>query len=389
MIALLVVLALIAAACSSDVASEALPADEPDSADVVSTTSTTAPATTTTTSPLQLSEFAVAQIQVAVFGVPTMDLIQALTEESFAEPTGIEVEYVTLVDQTLRELVQIFGGSDFDAVMIGPFEAPQFGANGWLQDLSPQTAEDDDYDLDDFIPSLLDSNSAEHRGNDGLFAVPFYAESSMIMFNQEIMDDAGIDFPEAPTWEEVAEIARQVNSDDIAGVCLRGLRGWGDFGASLTTVVNTFGGTWWEANYDGTPAQPQINQPDSRFRAAVEFYLDLAADAGPATFTENSFPQCFEQLQNGDAAIWYDATIAAARLEVADSPIAGNVGYARAPIAETDASGWLWTWGLAVPVVADEPEAAQEFIRWATSPGTIHLMAEHAPDGWNLSLIHI
>ena len=287
LIGLLMTLALIAAACSSDSTEGALPANEPDSADAVSTTSTTAPATTTTTTePAQLSEFAGSEIQVAVVGVPTMDLIQALTEEFFAEPTGIEVEYVTLVDQTLREIVQIFGGSDFDVVMIGPFEAPQFGANGWLQDLSPQTAEDDDYDLDDFIPSLLDSNSATGpRGDEGLFAVPFYAESSMIMFNQQIMDDAGIDFPENPTWQEVADIARQVDSDDTAGICLRGQPGWGDLGASLTTVVNTFGGTWWEASEDGTPGEPQIDQPDSRFRSAVEFYLNLAADAGPETFT--------------------------------------------------------------------------------------------------------
>ena len=216
----------------------------------------------------------------------------------------------------------------------------------------------------------------------------------MIMFNQQIMDDAGIDFPENPTWQEIADIARQVDSEETPGICLRGRPGWGDFGASLTTVVNTFGGTWWEANEDGTFGEAQINQPDSGFRAATEFYLDLAADAGPDNFTENSFPQCLELFQNGDAAILYEATAAAPRLEADDSPIAGNVGYARAPIAETDASGWLWTWGLTILRTAFEPEAAQEYIRWATSADTIRLMAEHSPDGWNdpaviLSLIHI
>ena len=396
LVGLLAVFALIAAACSEDLPTEALPAsdegqielDAVDGEPAASTsTSSATPTTVPTTTTLGLSEFAGTRIEVAVVGHPTMDLIQALTEEFFTEPTGIEVRFTTLGEQTLREIVTLTlipDDIDFDVVMIGPFEAPQFGSFGWLQDLSPQTAEDDDYDLDDFIAALLDSNSAEHRGNDGLFAVPFYAESSMIMFNQQIMDDAGIDFPEAPTWEEVADIARQVHTDDTPGICLRGQPGWGDSGASLTTVVNTFGGTWWEANDDGTPGEPQINQPDSAFRAATEFYLDLAADAGPENFTENSLPQCLELFQNGDVAIWYDSTAAAPLLEATDSPIAGNVGYARAPIVETDASAWLWTWGLTVPPERSQnPDAGWEFIRWATSPDTIRLMADIAPDGWN------
>ena len=130
--------------------------------------------------------------------------------------------------------------------MIGPFESPQFGVNGWLVDLSSLSAEDDGYELGGFTPSLLDANSVEIvRDNvprKQLFAAPFYAESSIIMFNQQIMDAAGIDFPDNPTWEEVADIARRVDSDETTGICLRGQPGWGDFGASLTTVVNTFGG---------------------------------------------------------------------------------------------------------------------------------------------------
>ena len=309
-----------------------------------------------------------------------MELIAEITDEFFTGPTGIEVEYTTLVEQTAREIVADFGfGRRFDVLMIGPFDSPQFGVNGWLQDLTPFVADDVGYELAGFIPSVTAANSTD----DGLFAVPFYAESSIIMYNQQIIDDVGIDFPENSTWQEVADIARQVDSDETSGICLRGLPGWGDFGASLTTVVNTFGGTWWEANEDGTPGEPQIDQPDSGFRAATEFYLDLAADAGPDNFTENSLPQCLELFQNGDAAIWYDSTRAAPLLEVADSPIAGNVGYARAPIVETDASGWLWTWGLTVPSNSPNPAAGWEFIRWATSPDTISAMAEHSPDGWN------
>ena len=337
--------------------------------------------------------FAGTTIQVAVFDHPTMDIIRTLSDEFFTGPTGIEVEFVTLREQTLREIssvdARIFSPDDFEIVMIGSFEASQFGVNGWTMDLAPEAAGNVEFDLDGFLPSVLDVNSSDEdfRGDlvdeMRLFAVPFYAESSIIMYNQQIIDDAGINFPEDPTWQQVADIARQLDTDETSGICLRGRPGWGDFGAALTTVVNTFGGTWWEANEDGTVGEAQINQPASGFRAATEFYLKLAIDAGPGNFAETGFDQCLEQFQNGNAAIWYDTTEAPALLEASNSPIAGNVGYARAPIDQTDASGSLWTWGLATLQTGFEPEASWEFIRWATSPETIRLIAENAPDGWS------
>ena len=188
----------------------------------------------------------------------------------------------------------------------------------------------------------------------------------------------------------MAEIARSVDTDDVAGICLRGLPGWDQLGETLTTVVNTFGGTWWEANPDGTPAEARINQrqPSSGFRAATEFYVDLVQDAGPDDSANFSFPQCLEQFQNGDVAIWYDATTAGTILEADDSPIAGNVGYALAPTNITGISGgWLQSWGLAIPAGQDVyVDEAWEFISWATSAETIRLIGENAADGWAAEL---
>ena len=327
-------------------------------------------------------DFAGDEITVAIVGNPTMEDIVALTPEFFTDAGGPAVNYVTLEEQTLREIVSVdiaVGAGDFDAVMIGPFEAPQFGANGWLNDLSDAVDSDPAYDSGDLIPAVRGALSTD----DGFFALPFYAESSFIMFNQEIMDANNITFSDEPTWEEVAAIARQVDTDEVSGICLRGLPGWGDFGAPLTTVVNTFGGTWWEANADGTPGEPQINQADSGFRAAFNFYVDLLNDAGQDDPATSSFPQCLELLQQGQTAMWYDATVAAGILEGDDSPLQGNLGVALAPRNVVDApSGWLWSWALAVPVNAPNAAAATEYAKWATSPEYIQLAGEEAPGGW-------
>ena len=51
--------------------------------------------------------------------------------------------------------------------------------------------------------------------------------------------------------------------------------GWGQIFAPLTTVVNTFGGTWF--NEDWTPG---VNAPE--FKEAVNFYVNLVKEHGEA-----------------------------------------------------------------------------------------------------------
>ena len=397
---LLLALALIAAACSENPPEQAAQPGEPSTTTTTTTTTTTpaTPATPATTTTLGLSEFAGFSVRVLVFDNPTMDAIQELTPEFFTEPTGIEVQFVNAeeaqlltVEEGVTEFV-VFGTGipDFSLVMIDSRQATQFGPT-ILVDIAPSAAEDLPLGIDldlgiveanlgTYTPSVVEANSVD----DALYAVPFYAESSIIAYNQQIIDDNGIEFPDEPTWQQVADIARAVDTNETTGICSNGIPEWDEFAALHTTVVNAFGGTWWEANDDGTPGQPQINQADSGFRAATEFYVDLITDAGPDNFATTGFDECLEQFQNGNVAIWYGSTAAPPLLEATSSPIAGNVGYARAPTAETDASGSLSTFGLGLPTARGPapPLAAWDFVRWATSPDILQLIAENSTDGW-------
>ena len=134
----------------------------------------------------------------------------------------------------------------------------------------------------------------------------------------------------------------------MAGICLRGKPGWGDLGASFTTVLNTFGGTWWSSTSDGKPAAAQVDQP--AFKTALDFYAKLVQDAGEKDAANSSFNECLAQYQAGKVAMWYDATVAAGLLEAKDSPVKGKNGYALAPVDKTKASG------LAVELGARDPE---------------------------------
>jgi len=304
-------------------------------------------------------------INVAIVDNPQMKDIAALTPKLFTAKTGIKVNYTVLDEGTLRQVTTrdvAAGGRQFDVAMIGPYEAPQFGKDGTLVDLTPQAKADSAYNYNDLIPAVRSALSADGK----LYASPFYGESSFLMYRKDLLKKAGLTMPARPTWDQVAAIARKLNSPQTAGICLRGKPGWGDLGASFTTVLNTFGGTWWSAKPDGSVDKAQINTP--AFRNALQFYVNLVHDAGEKNAANDSFNECLSQYKDGKVAMWYDATVAAGLLEASDSPVKGKNGYAPAPVEKTPASGWLWSWALAIPKTTSKEDLAWKYIAFATGP---------------------
>jgi sorbitol/mannitol transport system substrate-binding protein len=318
-------------------------------------------------------------IRVAIVGNPQMEDIARLTPSLFSNRTGIRVRYSILEEGRLREIVTRdvgSGGRQFDVVMIGPYEAPQFGASGLLQNLTPLARRDRSYRFNDLIPAVRNALSANGR----MYASPFYGESSFVMYRKDVMRANGVTVPARPTWDQIARIARRIDTNRMAGICLRGKPGWGDLGASFTTVLNTFGGTWWSAKANGEPDKAQVDKP--AFREALTFYVNLVRDAGERDAANASFNECLAQYRDGRVAMWYDATVAAGILEANDSAVKGKNGYALAPVKKTKASGWLWTWALAIPRESPDPATAWRYISWATGPDYIKAAGTRIPGGW-------
>ena len=318
-------------------------------------------------------------ISVAIVANPQMTDIASLTPSLFTAKTGIKVKYTILDEGKLRQVTTRdvgSGGKSFDAVMIGMYETPQFGSAGLLKKLTPMAKADKSYNYNDLIPAVRNGLSA--KGN--LYASPFYAESSFLMYRKDVLAKAGVTMPLHPTWQQVATIAGKVNSSNMAGICLRGKPGWGDLGAAFTTVLNTFGGTWWSAKADGTPDKAQVDQP--AFKTALDFYANLVQKSGEKDAANSSFNECLAQYQAGKVAMWYDATVAAGLLEAKDSPVKGKNGFAFAPVDKTKASGWLWSWALAIPKSSPDAADAWKYISWATSAQYIKAAGTKTKGGW-------
>jgi sorbitol/mannitol transport system substrate-binding protein len=318
-------------------------------------------------------------INVAIVDTPNTEDLARLTPSLFTAKSHIQVNYTILDENTLRDVVAndvATRGRQFDVVMIGPYEAPQYAQDGYITDLAPMASSDSAYQLNDIISSILTALSYRDR----LYASPFYGESSFLMYRKDVLRTAGITMPAHPTWNQVAAIARKVDRPGMAGICLRGQPGWGVLGASFTTVLNTLGGTWWSAKPNGSVGKAMVDRPE--FRKALQFYVDLVRDAGEPDAASASYNECLALYLSGKVAMWYDATVAAGLLEASNSPVRGRNGYAPAPVERTTASGWLWSWALAIPTTSSKTDLAWRYIAWATGPQYIEQAGPRIPGGW-------
>ncbi|MEL6203784.1 MAG: sugar ABC transporter substrate-binding protein [Pseudomonadota bacterium] len=311
-------------------------------------------------------------ITIATVNNGDMIRMQGYTDQ-FTETTGIEVEWVTLEENVLRQRVTTditTKGGQFDIMTIGMYETPIWGANEWLVPLDGLS---EDYDVDDILPAM--AGGLSHDGT--LFAAPFYGESSMIMYRTDLMEAAGLEMPDAPTWEFVREAAAAMTDRDadINGICLRGKAGWGEGGAFITAMSNSFGARWFDEDW-----QPQFDtQP---WKDTLEFFVGMMNESGPAGYATNGFNENLSLFQQGKCGMWIDATVAASFVtNPDDSTVADSVGFALAPDTGLGKrSNWLWAWALAIPAGTQQEDAAKQFIEWATSKEYIELVA--ANEGW-------
>jgi sorbitol/mannitol transport system substrate-binding protein len=292
--------------------------------------------------------------------------------DRFTEQTGIEVEWVTLEENVLRQRVTTditTKGGAFDIMTIGMYETPIWGSNGWLVALDDLSA---DYDVDDLLPAM--AGGISHDGT--LYAAPFYGESSMVMYRTDLMEKAGLEMPAAPSWEFIRDAAAAMTDrdNDINGICLRGKAGWGEGGAFITAMSNSFGARWfdmdWNAQFDTDAWANTLN-----------FYKGMMDASGPSGYATNGFNENLSLFNQGKCGMWIDATVAASFVTGDDSTVADNVGFALAPDNGLGKrSNWLWAWALAIPAGTQQEAAAKQFIEWATSKDYIELVAEN--EGW-------
>lgn len=315
-----------------------------------------------------------ATITIATVNNSQMIQMQQLASR-WEKETGNKINWVVLEENVLRQRVTTditTKGGQFDILTIGSYETPIWGKQNWLvplDDLPPS------YDVKDIFPAVRQALSA----NGHLYAVPFYAESSFTFYRKDLFDKAGLSMPAQPKYDEIKTFADRLTDrpHEQYGICLRGKPGWGENMAYIDTLVNTFGGRWFDEHWN-----PQLDTP--AWHEAISFYVDLMRRDGPPGANSNGFNENQALFATGHCAMWIDATSGAGLLyDKTQSQVADKVAFTAAPIAKVpNGAHWFWAWALAIPSTSKNVEAAKSFLTWSTSKEYIALVGRTF--GWTV-----
>jgi sorbitol/mannitol transport system substrate-binding protein len=312
-------------------------------------------------------------VTIAAVNNPDMLELKKLSAKFLEQNPNISLNWVIVEENILRQRVTTdvsTGSGQFDLVFLGLYEAPIFAKRGWLQPIGELPG---DYDIEDVFKSLRDGLSYDGK----LVALPFYGESSFLMYRKDLFEQKGLKMPDQPTYDDIAKFAAVLNDKDhgFYGLALRGQPGWGENMATVDTMANSFGASWFDMQW-----HPTLDT--AAWKSALSTYVDLVKKYGPPGVTANGFNENLTLFSGGKAAMWIDATVAGGILEnPKNSQVVGKVGYAPAPIAVTaNGSHWLWSWAFAIPSKAKNAEGAKKFAAWATSKQYIQLVADDL--GW-------
>ena len=270
-----------------------------------------------------------------------VETLDAIVDGFEAENPGITVDVQTApFDEYFTRLqTRIAGGDAPDTFELNYENFVSFAASGAL--LDPTAAAPDAVDPDVFYPEAFTAFS-----HDGVqYGLPASFSNVVLFYNQDLFDEAGLDYPDDSwSWEDEHEAAEELNDPD-AGV-------WGTFQPvsffEYFKVLEQNGGEFFDA--DGEVA---FDSPEGI--EAAEWLLDKVGDVMPSE-ADMGGQDDGGMFGSGELAMWHSGIWMFGSLEDADFEwdIAVEPGNA------TNASHFFAN-GIVASEDTDHPE---ESVRW-------------------------
>ncbi|MBE9607234.1 sugar ABC transporter substrate-binding protein [Acetobacteraceae bacterium H6797] len=313
------------------------------------------------------------EISIAAINNDALITLQRLSGEFERQNPDIKLRWMILDENTLRQRITMdiaTRGGQFDLITIGNYEVQVWAKQNWLAPLNPIPAS---YRLDDLLPAVR--QSVERDGQ--VWGLPIFAESAMTFYRKDLFEKAGITPSPHPTFDQIREYAEKIHepANGVYGICMRGQANWGGNMALVTTLVDGYGGQWFDDHW-----RPMLDTPE--WRRGVSWYVDMARKYGPPGTASSGFSENLALTVSGHCGMWIDSTFASSIIfNPRESGVADKMGYMASPVADwQNGAKWLWSWVFSIPETSRKKEAALRFATWATSKEYIRMAGEQA--GW-------
>ena len=310
--------------------------------------------------------FAGKTLNVFTFDHPYPRALKTLLPQ-FTEATGIKVEMDTpsfMIYNQRADLELSTGSGAFDVMALTFIFSGKWIGAGWATPLNDLIARDSSVDVADFLPGAM---APEKKGDD-ILALPFVAESTLMVYRKDVLEKAGTRVPD--TFDELLAAAPKLQSAETKAYLARGL---GGFHWIWPNFLLAYGGRFFaDPPRDMTPmlATPEAIKSADVMGKLMRDY----GPAGAASFTES---QASTVMMEGRAATYIDALAwVGLAADPAKSKVKDRVGYALPPGGPAGRFPQTAVHGFQIPAGAKQREVSWEFIRWATSKEVMGKIAE-------------
>lgn len=281
--------------------------------------------------------------------------------EALHPDIDVQMEIVPWSEQQQKLTTALTTGALPDVSMLGNNVVAQYQAIGALTSLSPyfeawsQEAGTDitaDFWPGDYYYYLLD---------DQWWGAPMNVETRALWYRADLLEAAGIAAP-PNSWADLREAAIALTKDDVYGF---GIPGAIDY-PTLQTFVNVYLG--YGARFLNEEGKCGFDSPE--FREALQYYTDLylVDKVTPPDTPNYSREQLVQMLADGKLAMYIDGPWIYGSIEAANPEWLSNLKVALIPEGPAGRFGFLGGWPLVMWKDSANPDAAWEWIKYATDP---------------------
>lgn len=234
----------------------------------------------------------------------------------------------------------------YDLCMVDGSWMAEFTANNVLANLSEMG-----YSFDD---DIIPQTTTICKVDDNIYLAPYFGNVTVMLYNKQLVADAGYKPEDIKTWDDIKKIAQSANAAGKKGFLIRG--------GSPDNIVSDFiphllvNGGWVvdDAN------KPTVDTP--QFKAAMQQYIDLYKLGG--TMDKDDIVAA---IDNGDAALaqgwpgWY--------VPKADSKASYTVIPTKLNANDTAKSTSMYgVWTVGIPNNSQNKELSLKLLQYIMSP---------------------
>ncbi|MCE8036873.1 MAG: ABC transporter substrate-binding protein [Halomonadaceae bacterium] len=205
--------------------------------------------------------------------------------------------------------------------------------------------------------AIVENNTIDDR----LVAMPWFTDAGVLYYRADLLEQYGFEAPE--TWEELTEIAREIQNGEreagnsrMHGYVFQGRAYEGLTCNALEWVASHGGGTIVDGDGEIT-----INNPQAA--AALDLAASWIGDISPNGVLNYTEEEARGVFQGGNAVFMRNWPYAWALAQSEGSEVRGKVGVTQLPYSgDGSTAATLGGWNLAVSRYSENPELAAELV---------------------------